>query len=90
MAKYDIISTECEDLSSEEIIEKYELTHNEVEIMRYLYQKQYQKHEIIEYIYDITELYKADATKLVGALKKKGLIYSVIDLRGFLGTEIKV
>jgi DNA-binding MarR family transcriptional regulator len=97
MAKYDDAFNETMKgynsprMASKDIISKYELTDKEIQVMRYLYRKQYDKKDIIEnfnYVWD--DINSADISKILGSLKKKGLIYSVNDMPGYLGTEIMI
>jgi DNA-binding MarR family transcriptional regulator len=84
-------------MNSKDIIEKFELTEKEIEVMKYLYGQQMEKEDILEHFYckwdrcdGVNYVRKPEISKILGSLKKKGLIYSVTDLLGWLGTDIKI
>ena len=95
LSKYEIILEECKNKISKQIIEEFNLTEGEIYVMKELYRKQYEKEKIIEDLYNdrMYELYNSKANfskNTFGLLKKKNLIYSVSDLLGWIGTDIKV
>jgi hypothetical protein len=88
--KYSAALADCETLTSKEIINKYQLDDKEIEIMRYLYKKQKLKKDMVDNFAWNWEMSVMATSKIFGSLKKKGLIYSVIDFAGYLGTDIRV
>lgn len=88
--KYEAALEECKTLTRREIIDKYELTNKEINIMEYLYKKQKLKKDLIEYFCKEWLIPKTLTLKVFGSLKKKGLIYSVVGYSGYLGTDIKI
>jgi predicted DNA-binding transcriptional regulator len=90
MAKYDVEYNKCESMTPNTIINTYELSINEIKAMRYLYNTQQPKKDIIENLYWSLNIKKKEVSYILGSLKRKGLIYSNISLPGWLGTDIKV
>lgn len=96
MCKYDVIYLETKSMKPQDIIKKYELSDKEIEVMQHLCGKQYPKEDILEHFYNKwyvnwnDYMTKQQVSKVLGSLKRKGLIYSVIDLAGWLGTGIRI
>ena len=94
--KYDVNIVECRSKTPNEIIKEFNLSEGEIIVMKALYREQLDKQEISEDLYydkEISDKYKTKAEfvkNTFGLLKKKGLIYSVIDFIGCIGTDIKV
>jgi len=76
--------------TSQEIIKEYSLTDKEIEILKCLYNKQLLKVDLIDDFYWNWQITKQETSKIFGSLKKKGLIYNVLDFPGYIGTEIKI
>ena len=95
VSKYEIILENCRNKTSKQIIEEFNLSEGEIYVMKKLYNEQYEKEKIVEYIYNdrMYEIYKNKSNfskNTFGLLKKKNLIYSVNGMLGWVGTEIKV
>ena len=90
MSKYDIVLKETEKKTSKEIVSTYNLTDKEIDMIHYLYGKQYFKDDIVEYFYVVWDVTKKEVKEIISLLKKKGLIYTVHEEAGWYGTDIKV
>lgn len=90
-SKYNTTYNLSKKLNSEQIITQYDLSMKEIELMRYLYKEQYRKEDVLERFFWLWQpISKVEISKILGILKKKGLIYSVIDMAGWIGTDIKI
>ena len=98
MALYNKVYTEVQGLSREQVIQKFELQKHELWAMKVIssYGGKCEKDKAIALLQTVIfntlkiTVDKNTLSKTFGSLKKKGLIYSVSNMPGWVATDIKL